>query len=173
MNNTNKYFRAVTKYLPGFSLIYFVDERMQPINALSSEEHKLLSKSKIDKVALAKLIGHTVYTCISIALIGAYSLIGAETREFNPFKQFTAIQQMKTEAAKTKEQYRESWEKIFGYEGYANGDRDSVISFKECVDAYRRMGLIGNKDVPIEAQTYFSTPTISDLERAIKSYEKK
>ncbi len=81
------------------------------------------------------------------------------TGELNPKKQL---------------EYFQAEKKLFGKEGFADIDNDDSISFDEKKNVYARMDLKPYKEnnwLTKEEETHFPRPTLSQLEKALVSYE--
>jgi len=111
-----------------------------------------------------------------IASFGTLMMYGSiiwSTGELNPFTE-NAKQRMNQRAKIERQAYQENYEKIFGSNGYADVDRNGIIDFKEAIDAYKRMKgniLSGNIFPRNPLEIAGDGPTLSELERAVKSYE--
>ncbi len=108
-----------------------------------------------------------------VGLVLLYSSIVLSTGEFNPFTE-NARQRMSQKAKIEREVYQENYEKIFGPNGYADIDKNGIIDFKEGLDAYKRMKgdiLSGNIFPRNPLEIAGDGPTLSELERAVRSYE--
>ena len=102
-----------------------------------------------------------------------YSSIVWFTGELNPFTQ-NAKQRMIQREKIEGQAYQENYEKIFGPNGYADIDKNGIIDFREGLDAYKRMkGNILSGDIFSRGHLEIAedSPTLSELERAIESYE--
>ena len=111
---------------------------------------------------------------VSFGTLILYSCIVWSTEELNPFTE-NAKQRMNQRAKIERQAYQENYEKIFGPNSYADVDRNGIIDFKEGLDAYRRMkGNILSGDIFPRSPLGIAEdgPTLSELERAVKSYER-
>ena len=114
----------------------------------------------------------TVMLPAALLLYG--STVWSTGGEFNPFTE-NAKQRMNQKAKIERQAYQENYEKIFGPNSYADVDRNGIIDFKEGLDAYRRMkGNILSGDIFPRSPLGIAEdgPTLSELERAVKSYER-
>jgi hypothetical protein len=91
-------------------------------------------------------------------LLGIWGINWYQTGETHPIRQWNKV-----------EEHSKKGELIFGEYGFADRNRDGVIDFLEKVDAYRRMGFT---DRFSHNQRIYPVYTLSQLDRAIESYQK-
>lgn len=116
-----------------------------------------------------KSICHFVYAMGGMILAGNYIGGVSASRDWNPITQGQSVvarrEAKRLEAERAQAVYDVKWNTLFGERGLADRDNDGIISFDEKADAFERMGL-GDK-------ISFPTPNVEDIEKGMKSYEKR
>ena len=125
-------------------------------------------------MSFLEVLGHSTYHTILLIGIALFSsaYIGnvSARKDFNPIHAFTTLKNIYETIKREEKIYPERYSQIFGQNDYADTNRDNIIDFLERVGAYRRMGYF--QDVlPIAGETKFPKPTLSELEKAVESYE--
>jgi len=153
--------KNIIKYLPVGSFIhYFRNDLKKDWNNIS--------------VLKRRLTGHFLYAACTLVALSTYSNIVISTSEWNPVKQTSVIVQRVKQGRIELQKYKTLENKIFGEKGYADKDGNG-LSVEETIEAFEKMGLkdkisvhrLGNGNFQIS----YPTPTLKDLEKAVKSYE--
>ncbi len=132
-------FKPLWSYLPVGSYIY----EMKGNNTKSQ--------------SLFSAMFHSVYGLSSIL----YVALAISTGSLNPVKQHEIFQQRKAEAQQKKDHYFELSNKIFGPKGFADTNKDGIVSIVEMMEAYQK----------IDANQGFPYLTEEQLEKLAKTYE--
>lgn len=168
LKNQNKYatFEKIKKNFPYFSgwncAIKQVEKNRARRKEIGWEKYfeERRNRMPIPDWDDIKLLLHAAYATLPLIplFIGIdYAIQGAITKEWNRSKQDQAWLSMRKQD--------QLYDKVFGKYGLADTNSDGEISILEKTEAYKKMGL--------ENKTKFVKPTISQLEKAIKSYKNK
>lgn len=173
-------FKQIGKYLPGFSAFYYM-EKLNPVydpEKMRSTPHPSNEFKKHGIVKLGKFMAHILYGTAAFIFLIAYPLVSIDTGELNYFKQ-RAILNQRVEKERVKgEKEKEVWDKLFGKNGYADTNKDGRINLVEKINAYKKMGFKDDDfnwydNYYTHSSNIFPTPTQSQLEKAVSSYESK
>ncbi len=113
----------------------------------------------------------------------AYGAYAYDHKELNPKKLLDMVRNENRIARAENERYTRLWGKLFGKDGYADKNKDGVITFPELSDVLQRTEGITNRKTGFENYrhqglnyqylniTLSPSLTANDLEKVVQSYE--
>jgi len=112
----------------------------------------------VNKTAIKFVVGMWGIIVTSLG-VWCYHDLYIETEQSNPIKQISVCRR-----------HNELYEKIFGEDGYADTNKDGVLTFEEKAKAYRKLGYT---NFFRDEKDFLGLIPISKLEKAIEEYMKK